>query len=143
LLAHLDAAGLHRLADRLSRASIDGDSFCAVAALAFDSRLKSDHRLTLGDACAAIPPFTGNGMAMALQGAELALEPMVDYATNVRSWREASRATTNALRSRFRLRLASASALHPFLLRSQPQRWFALLSRAGLIPFRPLYASLH
>ena len=52
-------------------------------------------------------------------------------------------ATQAALHGQFRLRLASADLLHPFLLQPRRQRWLAALSRARLIPFRPLYASLH
>jgi flavin-dependent dehydrogenase len=143
LVAYLDAAGLHALARRLHAATIDPDSFCAVAALAFDRRITPPDRLCLGDACAMIPPFTGNGMAMAFQSAELALDPLLAYATGLHDWRAACRATHAALRGRFRLRLASAHAIHPFLLREKPQRWFATLSRARLVPFRPIYASLH
>jgi menaquinone-9 beta-reductase len=143
LFAYLSQAGLHELSDRLRRATLDLDSFSAVAALGFDRGQSSRGRLCVGDAAAAIPPFTGNGMAMAFQSAELALDPLLAYATSTCNWREACRATDAALRGRFRVRLASAHALHPFLLRPQPQRWFAALSRARLIPFRPLYASLH
>jgi menaquinone-9 beta-reductase len=143
LFAYMKQAGLHELSERLRAAKLDLDSFSAVAALAFDRSQRSRGRLCLGDAAAAIPPFTGNGMAMAFQCAELALDPLLAYAANASDWREACRATHAALRGRFRVRLASAHALHPFLLRPQPQRWFAALSRARLIPFRPLYASLH
>jgi flavin-dependent dehydrogenase len=143
LLEHISAAGLHDLAARLRRATIEAESFCAVAALEFDRSVRPADGIRLGDACAAIPPFTGNGMAMAFQSAELALDPLLAYARGECDWKATVRATTAALRGRFRLRLASAHALHPFLLRPQPQRWFAALSRARLLPFRPLYASLH
>lgn len=143
LLRYVQAAGLHALAARLARATIDPDSCCAVAALAFDRGGISPDRLCLGDAYAMIPPFTGNGMAMAFQSAELAVAPLLKYAAGKSDWRAACRATNAALRGRFRLRLASAHAIHPFLLRAKPRRWFALLSRARLVPFRPIYASLH
>jgi menaquinone-9 beta-reductase len=143
LPAYLEATKLPLLAERLRGASIDPESFCAVAALAFDRRLGAREGLAIGDACATIPPFTGNGMAMAFQSAELALDPLLNYAHGKCDWREACRATNAALRGRFRIRLASAHALHPFLLRRPRQRWFASLSRARLIPFRPIYASLH
>ena len=90
-----------------------------------------------------IPPFTGNGMAMAFQSAELALEPLLDYARGKGTWRATCCATNAALRGRFRVRLASATALHPFLLKPRRQRWLAALSRARLLPFGPLYATLH
>ena len=143
LLDHLRASGLASLAERLTSADIDTGSFCAVAALAFDRAPVAPHGIALGDACAMIPPFTGNGMAMAFQSAAAALDPLLAYARGETSWPLACRVTNAALRRRFRLRLASAGFIHPFLLRPPRQRWFAALSRAGLLPFRPLYAALH
>jgi 2-polyprenyl-6-methoxyphenol hydroxylase-like FAD-dependent oxidoreductase len=143
LVNYLRAAGLEALGDRLAAASVDAESFCAVAALDFDRRVSFTDRVCLGDASAMIPPFTGNGMAMAFQSAELALSPLLNYARDAADWRETCRITNAALRDRFRLRLASAGALHPFLLQPRRQRWFAALSRARLLPFGPLYATLH
>jgi 2-polyprenyl-6-methoxyphenol hydroxylase-like FAD-dependent oxidoreductase len=143
LLAYLRAAGLPSLARRLSCATADDESFCAVAALGFDRRFEGGHGIFLGDAAAMIPPFTGNGMAMAFQSAELAVPALVAYARQEADWPATCRVVTNVLRRRFRLRLASAGVLHPFLLRAQPQRWFALLGRTRLLPFGPLYAALH
>jgi menaquinone-9 beta-reductase len=144
LFAYLQAVGLRTLASRLAEAELDPESFCAVAALGFDRRFASNSkRITLGDAGAMIPPFTGNGMAMAFQSAELALDPLLAYSRGNIDWAGACRTVHEKVRSRFRVRLASASALHPFLLRPQRQRWFAALSRARLLPFGPLYATLH
>lgn len=143
LAGYLRSAGLGALADRLAAASVVTGSFTAVAALAFDRRTTLSEGLSLGDAGAMIPPFTGNGMAMAFQSAELALDPLLAYARGESDWTQACRATQRALRSRFRVRLASAGALHPFLLHPRRQRWFAALGRARLLPFGPLYASLH
>jgi flavin-dependent dehydrogenase len=143
LLRCLRAAGLAALADRLAHAAIEDASVCAVAALGFDRRPPAADRLCLGDAIALIPPFTGNGMAMAFQSAELALDPLLAYARGAIAWPDAVRATQRAQRKKFRVRLASAGALHPFLLGPRRQRWIAALGRARLVPFRPLYAALH
>jgi flavin-dependent dehydrogenase len=143
LLDYLRAAGLRSLAARLASATIDAGSFCAVAALGFDRRVNTSDQICLGDAGAMIPPFTGNGMAMAFQSAEIALPAVRAYARGEIGWSHACRVTSIALRQRFRVRLASAGALHPFLLRPHRQRWFAALGRARLLPFGPLYAALH
>ena len=143
LLDYLRAAGLRTLAARLALATVESGSFCAVAALGFEPRIDSPDRINLGDAGAMIPPFTGNGMAMAFQSAEAALTPVLAFARGESSWSHACRVTAIALRQRFRIRLASAAVLHPFLLRPRRQRWFAALGRARLLPFRSLYATLH
>jgi menaquinone-9 beta-reductase len=143
LLRYIEATGLVALARRLREADVAPETFCAVAALDFDRRVNASDRISLGDAGAMIPPFTGNGMAMAFQSAELALAPLLAFARGETPWPQTVRATQTALRRRFRVRLASADTLHPFLLRPRRQRWFAALSRARLLPFRPLYAALH
>lgn len=143
LLAYLRTAGLHRLADRIANAEIGADSFCAVAALRFDRAVPHTPRIRIGDACAVIPPFTGNGMAMAFQSAGIALEPLLAYGRGELAWSEAARAIDRKLRNRFRVRLASAGVLHPFLLERRRQRWMTTLGRTGLLPLRPLYAALH
>lgn len=143
LLGYLQAAGLTALAGRLAAAEFDPVSFCAVAAVGFDRRVPPSDRIRLGDACAMIPPFTGNGMAMAFQSAEAVLDPLLAYARGEASWRVTSRACDLALRRRFRLRLASAAILHPYFLQPKRQPWLAGLNRAHLLPLRPLYALLH
>ncbi|MDI1250225.1 MAG: hypothetical protein PSV13_15290 [Lacunisphaera sp.] len=143
LLAYLRAANLGSLADRLTGANFDETSLSAVAAVDFDQHVPDTGRLALGDACAMIPPFTGNGMAMAFQSAELALGPLVTYANNAASWRETTTAIQSALQQRFRTRLAAADWLHPFLLQPPRQRWLTRLARARLLPLRPLYSVLH
>ena len=143
LLAYLQAAGFGDLADRLAPADFDEESFSAVAALEFDARVPATGRIALGDACAMIPPFSGNGMAMAFQSAEAALDPLIAYAGGSVGWAEASSAIQAALQRRFRRRLAAADLLHPFLLKPARQQWLARLARAHLLPFRPLYALLH
>jgi flavin-dependent dehydrogenase len=143
LLAHLRAAGLDALAGRLERAEIEEASCTAVAGLCFDHSPPCADRLVLGDAFAMIPPFTGNGMAMAFQSAELALDPLVAYAHGEAGWPATCRAVQARLHRRFRLRLASANALHAFLFSPRRQRWLFALNRARLLPLRPLYHALH
>lgn len=142
--AYLRAAGLNEFAAKLERAGVLLDSCAAVAAMSFARTVTVDtERLTLGDASAMIPPFTGNGMAMAFQSAELALDPLIEYAAGERDWDSARDEILSAQRRRFKWRLAAADWLHPFLLRPRRQRWFARLNRNCLLPFRPFYAALH
>ena len=145
LLGYLAAAGLTTLAARLAAAELEAGSFCAVAAVEFDPRVAPAVAgyAGIGDACAMIPPFTGNGMAMAFQGAESALDPLLAYAKGATAWTNACQSIDRALRRRFRLRLASASAVHSFLYDPPRQRLLGALSRAQLLPLRPLYAALH
>ncbi len=143
LPAYLSAAGLPGLAARLGAAYLDDASFCVTAAPLGDRRVGPADRIWIGDACASIPPFTGNGLAMALQGAELALGPLLAYARGAAGWAESIRCIARAQRLRFRRRLLVASLLHPFFLQRRRQEWLAALVSSRLIPFRAFYAALH
>jgi flavin-dependent dehydrogenase len=146
ILGYLQAAGLTALAARLARAELDPATFCAVAAVGFDRHVvvaSPSTRLSIGDACATIPPFTGNGMAMAFQSAECALDPLLAYSRGATDWPKACQLIHDALRRRFRMRLAAAEFAHPFFFRPPRQRLLSALNRAHLLPLRPLYAALH
>ncbi len=141
LPAYLAAVGLTGLADRIASAAVDPESVCAVAALDYAAPSPEPDVIRLGDAHGLIPPFTGNGMAVALQSAETALDPLLAYARGAADWQTTCAATARALRRRFRVRLFAARALHPFFL--QPRRQALLAACGRLLPLRPLYSLLH
>lgn len=143
LLRYLRSCGLEDLARRIAAVDIDENSFCAVAALRFDLRVADGPELRLGDACATIAPFTGHGMAMAFQSAEIALDPLLEYANGQLDWAEARQQIQVKHHRRFRLRLFASGALHSFLFAPRRQRWLSLLNRAHLLPLRPIYTALH
>jgi 2-polyprenyl-6-methoxyphenol hydroxylase-like FAD-dependent oxidoreductase len=147
LFAHLRAAGLGELADRIHSAEIDPDSHCAVAALSFgrapDRSREGGERLVLGDAHALIPPFTGNGMTMAFQSAALALGPLLAWSRGESEWGLTVARVRGLLHARFRLRLATSALLHPALLKPGAQSGLAVAARAKLLPVGPLYHATH
>jgi len=140
---YLEAVKLPGLATRLRTTTLDSPSFSAVAAVDFDRGVPATNDVRIGDALAMIPPFTGHGMAMAFQSAELALDPLLAFARGGTSWPETRTRIQVEQARRFRLRLASASALHSFLHQPSRQRWLGALNRARLLPLRSLYAALH
>lgn len=143
LLVNLHACGLQSLAERLESAQIRPDSRQAVAGLSFDRWAQEDGSVHLGDAGVMTPPFTGNGMAMAFTSAALAVNPLVAWASGVQSWDETTRMIHASLKKEFRVRLASASFLHPFLLNRISQRCLATLIGARLLPVTALYRLTH
>ncbi len=143
LITYLRATGLSALADRLTSAAIDPESYSAIAGLGFSQPSTRTDRLVIGDTYAMIPPFTGHGMAMAFQSAEISLDPLLAWSRNEASWPDTLRTVHQRLRTLFRVRLASASALHPFLFRPSRQRLLATASRLRLLPMEPLYALTH
>jgi len=143
LASCLSASGLAELAGRLEAAEIRPDSRSAVAGFGFDRRLPETEGVELGDANAVIPPFTGNGMAMAFAGAARALDPLVAWARGGPSWRETAGTIHHSLQREFKRRLACAAVLHPFLLTPAWQGFLGTASRAGLLPVDAMYRLLH
>jgi len=143
LPGYLTASGLERLAGRLAGGTMRADSASAVAALAFDRRIASGGTVCLGDTAAMIPPFTGNGMAMAFTGAARAADPLIAWARRERSWTETVVTIRDALHAEFRTRLTGAGVLHPFLVNPALQRGLGAAARAGLLPLTRLYHLLH
>lgn len=135
---YLRASGNGVLAGRLCEATVDAESFCAVAGFEL-GRQKADVGLcAIGDAESMIPPFTGNGMSMAFQAAESALEPLERWSDGSLPWDACVAEIREALRRRFRRRLAAAQAMHPLLLRRGGRDVIESIAAAGLLPFRPL-----
>ena len=143
LAAYLRATGLDALAARLAEAEVCAESCSAVAGVSFDRSATARDRMNLGDTFAMIPPFTGNGMAMAFQSAEQALDPLLAWTRGETPWEETLRLVGDRLRRRFQRRLVAADVLHPFLHAAPRQRWLAAAARAGVLPLRPLYHLLH
>jgi flavin-dependent dehydrogenase len=140
LLDYLRAGGNHALADRLAAATIDEASFLGVSAFELGWQKDDPSLCVLGDAAGMIPPFTGNGMTMALQSAELAIEPLLRWSRDETGWEETVIRIRGGLHRKFARRLTAASALHRVLL--DPRGVFLARSLAGLglLPFRPLLA---
>lgn len=139
----LEDCGLSALAERMRGAEFRPSSACAVAGFTFDRVIVRDRGLVLGDACAMVPPFTGNGMAMAFTSAALALGPLVDWALHGESWEATTQRIHDALQREFQTRLNGAAFLHPLLLAKSGRACLGALARTGLLPLRPLYHLLH
>jgi flavin-dependent dehydrogenase len=138
LLTYLARGGNGPLVDRLRRAHADETSCQAVAGFELGRQPARDGECVLGDAESMIAPFTGNGMSMAFQGAELALDPLEDWSRGKLPWDTCVAAIRDRLRVRFRRRLFSASLMQPVLLHRGGRRLLECLSHSGLLPFRPL-----
>jgi len=140
LLDYLRAGGNGALAKRLSAAKIDESSFIGVSAFELGWQGGDEALCTLGDAAGMIPPFTGNGMTMALESAELAVEPLLRWSREETGWDETVAAIRYALHRKFSRRLAAGSLLHRVLLDNRGAFVARSLAGIGLLPFRPLLA---
>jgi len=141
LTSSLRACGMSELANRLDRATAVDGSFCAVAGLSYGKA--TDSALSLGDHQGLVPPFTGNGMTIALQSAALALDPIEKWSRGRAEWSETVHEVQRTWRRRFRHRLTIGNLLHPWLLRPARRRIVRMMHRAGLLPFGMLYRLCH
>ncbi len=100
------------LRSRLKDARFDEGSFCAVTALSLRPMSATDRsECCVGEALTMIPPVTGNGMSMAFESAELAIEPLVGFSRGDLNWEEARRTIAASCDRRFAARLRHASWL--------------------------------
>ena len=127
---------------RLARAQIIEDSFCSVAGLSLELR-RATHRneCCIGDALTMIPPVTGNGMSMAFESAELAMDPLVAFNRGGLTWTQAQQNIARSCDLIFNTRLRQAAWLqwalfHPplrsvlFFLASRSNRlWREIFDR--------------
>lgn len=136
------SAGLASLADRLAEARAVEGTACAVAGLAY--RPTVPEPAAIGDRSGLIPPFTGNGMTIALQSAALALDPLESWSRGHCSWEAATGVIRSKMRRRFARRMACARLMHPWLLGGWFRRGLVrTFARHGLVPVRTLYRLCH
>jgi 2-polyprenyl-6-methoxyphenol hydroxylase-like FAD-dependent oxidoreductase len=138
----LRAGGLHGLVTRIFSARVDETSFLGVAGFRLGRQSKCQGIATLGDAWAMIPPFTGNGMSMAFESAELAVEPLQTWQSGRETWSRALARIRQRLASHFAKRLFWARVMHPFLTTDIGQAFFTVVSRSGLLPFKSCFRAL-
>lgn len=127
-LAGETGSALH---DRLARAEFDDDSFRAVAGLCLKpQRANARGECRLGDALTMIPPATGNGMSLAFESTELAVEPLARFAGGEQRWDETRREIAGACNRRFAVRLRTAATLDKVMFSQTGRRIvLALLHR--------------
>ena len=105
-----------RLRARLDGASFLPESFCAVAGLGLKPQsARRQLECRIGDALTMIPPLTGNGMSMALESAELALDPLSAYGHGETDWTKARQRVACACDFAFTRRLRWASWLQQLI----------------------------
>jgi 2-polyprenyl-6-methoxyphenol hydroxylase-like FAD-dependent oxidoreductase len=136
-LSGLAEGGLRR---RIEAATVDETSCCAVAGLCYKPpRRLNAQECYIGDSLTLIPPFTGNGMSMAFEAAELSLDPLTQYSQGRIAWSQAVQEVRAKCRRRFAWRLAWAQALHRLLFFSWSRRALRSMLRHSDFAWRMLF----
>ena len=120
------------LRERLREAEFDPQSFCAVAGLELRPQRAADRaECCIGDRLTMTPPVTGNGMSMAFESAELAVDPLADYSLGRLDWPGARRRVAERCDAAFARRLAWARRLQWMMFSpALAGRWGAILLRS-------------
>jgi flavin-dependent dehydrogenase len=139
LLSYLERVGLHDLATALGRAEWRDGSQSAVAGFRLGWQPTTKQLPCVGDAQSIIPPFTGNGMSMALEAAALAVEPLRQYATHKISWAQATTDIQNLTNQAFHRRLQISGAFQHLLLAPWFRKPLEILAEQKLLPFHTLF----
>ncbi len=134
---YIETGGLVGLRDRLSRSVSREDTRSAVAGFRLGWQTERSRRLSIGDARAMIPPFSGNGMSMALESAAIAAPILATYAQGGSSWEDAVSRASRAMKTRFSTRMNFARMLHPFLTSTPGRAFFSSASR--LLPYSTIF----
>lgn len=135
-------AGLPELAQRLRAARMDTTSFKGVNRFHLGWQPIQDDAVRIGDAAAMIPPFTGNGMTMALQGALSAATPLVRWSSGECSWSEARADIRRKQHRLFARRIRWARALQWLLIKPLGRRLCAAAIANHWVSFETLYWKL-
>ncbi len=143
LPAYAAACGLEKLTERITTGDPDPTSAAAISGLDFTHTWQDDGLVSLGDHLAAIPPYTGHGMALALENAAGALDPLLAYVRDVAAWPPTAQAIRHAVSAQQDSRLRWARRLHPWLLHPMRQSLLLALADARLLPFRFFYSATH
>jgi flavin-dependent dehydrogenase len=89
-----------------------------------------------------VPPFTGNGMSMAIESAVIASDSLLGYSSGRINWPDCIQYIREKLHRRFHRRLLLAKWLHPFLVYPSGQRLAMFCASMNLLPFDRLFHQL-
>ncbi len=136
--ALLTRMGFARLSDRLEEAVAEPESLKSTSGIVFGFQKSKSIELAIGDAFAFIPPFSGSGMAMALQGAQIAARVIERYSRGEEAWEKVCREVRRELKNRFSKKIFFAQAFHYLMSSSQFQPSLVKIARSGLLPIKPI-----
>lgn len=142
IVSALRRGGLADLAARLEGGEMDSKSLTGISGIGLGGQQGSPELMSLGDAERMIPPFTGNGMSMAFESAECALDPLLKYSEGRGSWKSAREEVCSALDRRFRSRVNLAMKLHRCLMNPLGCEVISVAARTGVLPFSWLHRRL-
>lgn len=136
--SYLVHCGLQSLAIRVDESEFIEGSESAVSGLAYGADATKTFP-ALGDAAGLIPPFTGNGMSLAIESAFIAMPTLLHYSMGQIEWPECCARIAQSRKRQFRKRLLVARLMHSGLTNVLGLRALTALSVTPFLPFNLLY----
>ena len=140
--SYLKKCGLTTLEQRLQVGQLDPESLTAISCLEFGWQKPKSEFFEIGDRLGVIPPFTGNGMSMAMEGAADALDELTAYWHGSLSWEEANTLYRIKVLRHFKWRMLLANCLHQILIRAFLKEGLVAMGKLKLLPFGLLLRSV-
>lgn len=141
IAGYLKANGLDELHRKFCNWGIDSESFSATAGFSMGSQQKPG-AFCIGDTALLIPPFTGNGMSMAIESSWLAGPWLEKFAKGELGWAETCSSYSSACEDFFEKRMRLAGSLHPLLFNGFGRGLLKWSAVTGLLPFGFLFKQL-
>ncbi len=138
---YLKANGLLGLSAAFKKWQKDEASFSATAGFSFGSQ-EQVGEFCVGDASYLIPPFTGNGMSMALESSWLAGPHLIKYAKQEIAWEQAVRGYRQDCADFFQKRMKLSGAMQPLLFHRLGRTLLKTTAKTGILPFEFLFHQL-
>jgi len=141
LMSYAEACGMTALLDWLGAHAFDDDSFSAIAGFNLGTQ-SVGHPFCIGDAAYLIPPFTGNGMSMALESSRIAAVALTNYSRGECDWEVAVRENRSDAKKFFAKRTTIAKMLHPLFFHPLGQMALKSVASSGFPSFQTLFKLL-
>ncbi len=125
-LSGAESSVLH---SRIADAQFDNESFCSIAGISLTpKRAINQKECSIGDGLTMIPPVTGNGMSMAFESAEMAIEPLLSFSRGLASWAETQHEIARACDAAFTQRLRWAALIQKALFNQVASKILILIA---------------
>ncbi len=134
----LNRMGFSSLSTRLESGEEEEESLRSTSGIVFGLQKNKPNECAIGDAFAFIPPFSGSGMSMALQGSLIAREGLERYSKGESTWRESCRKIRHELRWCFSKKLFFAQGFHHLMSSSLFQPSLIRIAKSGYFPVKPI-----
>ncbi len=141
LEAYLRSNDLNMLADRLGAWQKDESSFSATAGFSFGKQ-KQAGAFCVGDSSYLIPPFTGNGMSMALESSWMAAHWLKRFSQGEIEWADACADYENESVAFFKKRMKMSGSIQPLLFNRWGRTLLKTATKSGMLPFEFLFHQL-